>query len=48
MECRVRQLAKTDPGFAFTYWHASLFNPAIPGDAEILAFLPDWAAQNLP
>ena len=48
MECRVRQLAKTDPGFAFTYWHASLFNPAIPGDAEILAFQPDWAAQNLP
>ena len=48
LECRVRRLAETDPGIAFTYWHACLFNPAIPGDAEILAFQPDWAAQNLP
>ena len=47
--CTVRRLATTDPGHAFTYWHNSLFNPAIPGDAQVLAFQPSWSPdQNLP
>jgi hypothetical protein len=43
LTCRVRRLAATDPGFEFTYWHNSLFNPAIPGDVQVLAFQPDWS-----
>jgi hypothetical protein len=42
LECRVEELAKNDAGYQFTYWHNSLFNPAIPGDAQILGFKPDW------
>lgn len=42
LECRVAELEKNDPGYQFTYWHNSLFNPAIPGDAQILSFKPNW------
>ena len=49
LSCRVETLASSDPGFQFTYWHNSLFNPAIPGDVQILCFKPDWSApQNFP
>lgn len=47
LPCRVRQLTTTDAAFEFTYWHNSLFNPAIPGDVQILGFQPDWSAQPL-
>jgi len=29
-----------DAAFQFTYWHNSLFNAAIPGDARVLEFRP--------
>lgn len=43
--CRVKRLAASDPGFEFTYWHNSLFNPALPGDVQVLAFQPDWSEK---
>lgn len=47
LTCRVKLLAASDAGFEFTYWHNSLFNPAIPGDVRVLAFQPDWSAKPL-
>jgi hypothetical protein len=43
LTCQVKELAESEPGFQFTYWHNSLFNPTIPGDAHILGFQPDWS-----
>lgn len=43
LKCRVDALVGTDAGFQFTYWHNSLFNPAIPEDVQILRFRPDWS-----
>ena len=43
LKCRVKELAESDPAYQFTYWHNSLFNPAIPGGAHILGFQPDWS-----
>ncbi len=43
LPCRVKELAEPDPAYQFTYWHNSLFNPAIPGNARVLDFQPDWA-----
>jgi hypothetical protein len=45
LSCRVGEPAETDTAFEFTYWHNSLFNPAIPGNVRILAFKPDWASR---
>lgn len=42
--CDVRTLTAREPGWQATFWHNSLFNPNIPGDACILGFTPDWAA----
>lgn len=44
---RVDELEESDSAFQFTYWHNSLFNPAIPGDVRVLGFRPDWSAQYL-
>ena len=41
--CRVRALGGHEPAWQHTYWHNSLFNPAIPPEIAILAFTPDWA-----
>ena len=41
--CAVRRLAADDAAFQATYWHNGLFNAALPGEVEILAFAPDWA-----
>lgn len=43
LSCRVEELMESDEAFQFTYWHNSLFNPSIPGDAQILRFKPDWS-----
>ena len=43
LRCRVNALAESDAAYQFTYWHNSLFNPAIPGDVQILCFKPDWS-----
>ncbi len=42
LRCQVEELAESEPAFQFTYWHNSLFNPAIPGNARVLSFQPDW------
>ena len=47
LNCRVKELTESDPGFEFTYWHNKLFNPAIPGDVHVLGFQPDWPATRL-
>jgi len=43
LSCRIEALMESDEAFQFTYWHNSLFNPSIPGDAQILRFKPDWS-----
>lgn len=51
MFCKVRQLAVEDPARAFSLWQSRIFNPAIPADAVVLAFRPDWrnaAADPMP
>ena len=42
LPCAVEALAEDDPAFQMSYWHNSLFNPALPGKVQILAFTPDW------
>jgi hypothetical protein len=39
----VRRLAEAHPIFQATYWHNRLFNPRMPGQVDVLAFLPDWS-----
>jgi len=46
LECRVGALESSAAGYQFTYWHNSLFNPAIPGDAQVLRFQPDWSRSG--
>lgn len=41
--CHVDLLAESDPAWQATFWHNSLFNPNIPGGAQVLSFTPDWA-----
>ncbi len=43
LPCRVLDLQTDDPLYQFTFCHNSLFNPAIPGDVHVLAFIPDWS-----
>jgi hypothetical protein len=42
LECRVRRIDPKHPLHAATWWHNLLFNPALPSDAVILGFKPDW------
>lgn len=42
LPCAVCALAEDDPAFQASYWHNALFNPALPGSVQILAFTPDW------
>lgn len=41
--CEVKSLPEAHPAFQATYWHNSLFNPALPPGVRVLAFRPDWA-----
>jgi hypothetical protein len=41
--CRVEDLAGDDIAYQATYWHNSLFNPAIPPNPRVLAFSPVWS-----
>ena len=43
LPCRITELSSSDPAYQATYWHNSLFNPAVPNDARVLGFTPDWA-----
>jgi hypothetical protein len=40
--CDVELLRRDDPLFQATYWHNALFNPDLPPDIAIVAFVPDW------
>ncbi len=40
--CDVERLAPDDALFKATYWHNALFNPNLPPDIAVLAFVPDW------
>jgi len=44
LTCRVEKSVQSDPAYQFTYWHNSLFNPSIPGDAQVLRFEPAWSS----
>src|SRR5262249_43366591 len=44
--CTVRELEEEDAAYQATYWHNSLFNPALPPEVRLLAFDPDWAQAN--
>ena len=41
--CRVGELSDQDPNHQATYWHNAMFNPTLPGQVRILAFIPDWS-----
>ncbi len=41
--CNVIDLPSEHPRYQATFWHNSLFNPSIPADIKILAFIPDWS-----
>ena len=41
--CRVEDLAPDSLAYQATYWHNSLFNPAIPPNPRILVFVPIWS-----
>jgi hypothetical protein len=51
LSCTVRRLPARSPAREATLWHNRAFNPAIPRDAVVLGFKPDWrsaAASRLP
>ncbi len=43
LPCAVSELSMDNEHYQGTYWHNSMFNPNIPGDAKILCFEPDWS-----
>ena len=45
--CRVDKLTEDDAAWQFTYWHNSLFNPALPVGVWVLGFQPDWSTAAL-
>lgn len=44
--CVVAALDRDHPAYQATYWHNFLFNPHIPPDSRILAFIPDWTQAS--
>jgi hypothetical protein len=42
LPCEVRPVPDNDPFRDATYWHNSLFNPALGKEVTILSFEPDW------
>ena len=45
ISCKVRRLKGDDPARQATLWHNRLFNPNVPGDAEVLGFR-DWKSAE--
>jgi hypothetical protein len=41
--CKPQLLAIESTVRAATYWHNALFNPLLPADCDVIAFVPDWA-----
>ncbi len=46
LPCAVAALAEDEPAFQASYWHNAMFNPALPGAVQILAFTPDWSRAS--
>lgn len=46
LPCTVEPLPEDDGFHQATYWHNSLYNPAMPAGVEILAFTPDWSRAS--
>lgn len=46
LNCKVWRLADHNPLFEATMAHNRLFNPALPADADVLGFEPDWQNSN--
>lgn len=46
LSCKVWRLAPHNPLHQATMAHNRLFNPALPGDTEVLGFEPDWSAST--
>lgn len=44
--CAVVDLQSDDSFYQATFWHNSLFNPSMPGNVNILAFIPDWSESQ--
>lgn len=44
--CTVVDLQPDDSFYQATFWHNSLFNPSLPGNVIILAFIPDWSEST--
>jgi hypothetical protein len=40
--CDVQPLAPEDALYKATYWHNAMFNPNLPPDVAVLAFVPEW------
>ena len=40
--CDIERLAPDAALYRSTYWHNALFNPDLPPDIAIVAFVPDW------
>jgi hypothetical protein len=44
--CSVKNLQSDDALYQATFWHNSLFNPSMPGNINILVFIPDWSESQ--
>jgi hypothetical protein len=42
LTCRVDDLDRDRPFYQATWYHNALFNPNLPAEARVLAFIPDW------
>jgi hypothetical protein len=43
LACSVETLEAANVLYQATWWHNALFNPNMPPETEILAFIPDWS-----
>ncbi len=46
MFCRVREFETSESSWQATFWHNHLFNSALPPNARILGFKPDWSSAQ--
>ena len=44
--CKVWRLVPQNPLYQTTMAHNRLFNPALPGNTEVLGFEPDWSSSS--
>lgn len=46
LACRVRDLDREHRFYRATWYHNALFNPNLPAEAKVLAFIPDWTRSG--